>query len=47
MDGHGFQRVWVIPSRDLVILRAGRVWPTEWDESAIPNVIVHAIDQKQ
>lgn len=44
MSGHGFQRVWIIPSRDLVILRAGRTWPAKWDESAIPNVIVRAID---
>lgn len=44
MNGFGFQRVWIIPSRDLVILRAGRVWPQEWDESVIPNVLVRAID---
>ncbi len=44
MNGFGFQRVWVVPSRDLVILRAGRTWPAKWDESAIPNTIVRAID---
>lgn len=44
MNGFGFQRTWIIPSRDLVIMRAGRVWPQEWDESVIPNILVRAID---
>ncbi len=44
MNGFGFQRTWIIPSRDLVIMRAGRVWPQEWDESVIPNLLVRAID---
>lgn len=44
MNGFGFQRTWIIPSRDLVIVRAGQVWPEEWDESVIPNLLVRAID---
>lgn len=42
MNGHGFQRVWILPSRDLVIVRAGRTWPPHWDESVIPNLIARA-----
>jgi CubicO group peptidase (beta-lactamase class C family) len=44
LHGHGAQRVWIIPSRDLVIVRAGRSWPTEWDEAAIPNALIRALD---
>ena len=43
LSGHGFQRVWVMPSRGLVIVRAGRVWPQNWDESVIPNLIARAV----
>jgi CubicO group peptidase (beta-lactamase class C family) len=43
LNGHGFQRVWIIPSRDLVIVRAGKSWPSEWDEAAIPNSIVRGM----
>ena len=43
LSGHGFQRVWVMPSRGLVIVRAGRVWPKNWDESIIPNLIARAV----
>ena len=42
MVGFGFQRVWIVPSLDLVILRAGRAWPDNWDESVIPNLLIRA-----
>lgn len=40
LHGHGAQRVWVVPSEELVIVRAGRTWPPSWDEAAIPNMIL-------
>jgi CubicO group peptidase (beta-lactamase class C family) len=43
LNGHGLQRVWVIPSRDLVIVRAGKSWPAAWDEAAIPNTILRGM----
>jgi len=46
LHGHGGQRTWIIPSRRLVIVRAGRSWPLEWDEAAIPNAIIRAIDER-
>lgn len=44
LHGHGGQRVWVVPSRDLVIVRAGKSWPSEWDEAAIPNGVIRAME---
>ena len=43
LNGHGFQRVWIMPSRDLVIVRGGRSWPTHWDESVIPNILARGV----
>jgi CubicO group peptidase (beta-lactamase class C family) len=43
MRGFGFQRVWIIPSRALVIVRGGKSWPAEWDDAQIPNVIIRGI----
>ncbi|MEM8696226.1 MAG: hypothetical protein AAGE05_09435, partial [Pseudomonadota bacterium] len=40
LHGHGAQRVWIVPSLELVIARAGRSWPTEWDEAAMPNAVI-------
>jgi hypothetical protein len=37
--GFGYQRVWVMPSKQLVVVRAGRDWPEDWDNTVIPNVI--------
>ena len=37
-DGFGGQRVYIIPSRRLVIVRIGRITPG-WDDSYLPNVI--------
>lgn len=41
--GFGFQRVWIIPSLDLVILRAGNSWPKSWDESVLPILLIRAL----
>lgn len=41
--GHGLQRVWIVPSRDLVIVRAGRSWPPSWDEAVIVNTILRGM----
>jgi CubicO group peptidase (beta-lactamase class C family) len=38
MDGRGLQRVYVIPSRDLVIVRMGEDAP-QWDDAVIPNLL--------
>lgn len=40
LHGHGSQRTWIIPSADLVIVRAGKTWPKGWDEAAIPNRVL-------
>jgi len=37
--GFGYQRVWVMPAKQLVVVRAGRDWPEDWDNTVIPNVI--------
>ena len=37
-DGFGGQRVYIIPSRRLVIVRIGDL-TTNWDDSYLPNVI--------
>ena len=42
--GYGYQNVWVVPSLDLVILRAAREWPPNaWDVSRIPNLLIRAL----
>lgn len=43
--GYGYQRVWVLPAHDLVIVRMGRQWPKAWDEAAIPNAVVRALGE--
>lgn len=37
--GHGGQRVYVMPDKQLVIVRAARQWPDAWDDALLPNVI--------
>lgn len=44
LDGRDLQRVYIIPSRELVIVRMGE-WPDTWDDAVIPNTLVQAIDQ--
>lgn len=43
MNGHGYQRVWISRAHSLVIVRFGRKWPTEWDETRIPNTIIRGV----
>ena len=39
LHGHGGQRVYAIPDKRLVIVRAARQWPTAWDDAVLPNVL--------
>jgi CubicO group peptidase (beta-lactamase class C family) len=41
-DGAGGQRVYVIPSADLVIVRTGDIAP-DWDDAFLPNTILRGI----
>lgn len=43
LDGRDLQRVFIIPSRELVIVRMGEN-PNNWDDSAIPNALVKALE---
>lgn len=42
LHGHGGQRVYVMPDKRLVIVRAARQWPDAWDDAMLPNVIWRA-----
>ena len=44
MDGIGKQRMYIIPSESLVILRTGDNSP-EWDDSKLPNLILNALKE--
>ncbi len=46
LDGAGDQRVYMIPSRELVILRTGHDGPT-WDDAMLPNLFTREIDGLQ
>lgn len=39
LHGHGGQRVYAMPDKGLVIVRAARDWPASWDDALLPNVI--------
>ena len=43
LDGAGDQRLYMIPSRELVILRTGKDGP-EWDDAVLPNLFTVAVD---
>ncbi len=45
LDGRGVQRVYVIPSHDLVIVRMGEQ-PPDWDDAVIPNRLVAALSEQ-
>gem|GEM_PF-187755 len=42
-DGGGGHRVYIVPSRDLVIVRTGMVNRPDWDDAALPNMILRGI----
>ncbi len=42
LDGRGLQRVFVLPTYDLVIVRMGEL-PDTWDDSVIPNTLMQAL----
>ena len=41
--GYGFHQTWIIPSRDIVVVRInGNEWPKKpWDQSYIPNLLIN------
>ena len=43
LDGAGDQRLYMIPSRELVILRTGKSGPG-WDDALLPNLLTRALD---
>lgn len=43
MDGRGLQRVFVVPSRELVVVRMGEQ-PETWDDAVVPNTLVAALE---
>jgi CubicO group peptidase (beta-lactamase class C family) len=47
-DGNGSQVAYLIPSRDLVIMRLGDTPPKslEWDNAYLPNLLTEAIDRQ-
>ncbi len=44
LDGAGGQRVYVVPSKGLTIVRIGRPAP-KWDDSALPNLILRGLKE--
>ena len=43
MDGIGKQRIYIVPSKSLVIVRTGYN-SREWDDSMLPNLIIDALN---
>ena len=43
MDGIGKQRIYIVPSKSLVIVRTGYN-SREWDDSMLPNLIIEALN---
>lgn len=44
IDGFGGQRVYVVPSRDLIVVRTG-VSQLDWDDAPLINTIIRAADE--
>tara|TARA_Y100000741_G_scaffold111626_2_gene83796 strand:+ start:120 stop:1295 length:1176 start_codon:yes stop_codon:yes gene_type:complete len=44
LDGFGGQRVYIIPSKGLVLVRTGAT-QMAWDDSVLPNILSRAIDK--
>jgi hypothetical protein len=44
LDGLGKKRLYVVPSRELIILRTGPN-DSEWDDSRLPNMFINALDE--
>ena len=42
LDGYGGQRVWIVPSRKLVIVRIGATL-RDWDDAPLPNMILKGL----
>jgi len=42
IDGFGGQRVYIVPSLQLVIIRTGKS-KTDWDDAILPNAIIRAV----
>lgn len=42
LDGRHFQRVYVVPSQELVVVRLGEE-PSDWDDSIMPNLLLKAM----
>ena len=45
-DGFGGQRVYIIPSADMVIVRTGAL-ATDWDDARLPNILLGGLRQKE
>lgn len=43
-DGFGGQRVYIVPSRQLVIVRIGAI-STDWDDAYLPNLIIRGLPE--
>ena len=46
IDGFGGQRVYIVPSQELIIIRTGRA-QTKWDDAVIPNAILRGLRPEQ
>jgi CubicO group peptidase (beta-lactamase class C family) len=42
IDGFGGQRVYIVPSRDLIIIRTGKAL-LDWDDAKLPNAILRGL----
>jgi len=43
LNGFGGQRVWIMPGKQLVVVRAGRTWPKAWDDAMLPNLLWNGV----